>query len=109
MLQQLDDLDRQRRKPIFTERKIGKSVSVNSHLGFPLKVLEELTERDELGSPQKQKKEKTPFLSSCVSSSNSIASTAAASHLMSVSQGPRLHLRDPIACWTMPALGPSCK
>ncbi|KMZ01696.1 TBC1 domain family member 4 isoform X3 [Drosophila simulans] len=61
MLQQLDDLDRQRRKPIFTERKIGKSVSVNSHLGFPLKVLEELTERDELGSPQKQKKEKTPF------------------------------------------------
>ncbi|KQS38470.1 TBC1 domain family member 4 isoform X2 [Drosophila erecta] len=61
MLQQLDDLERQRRKPIFTERKIGKSVSVNSHLGFPLKVLEELTERDELGSPQKQKKEKTPF------------------------------------------------
>ncbi|KAH8344340.1 hypothetical protein KR084_009926 [Drosophila pseudotakahashii] len=61
MLQQLDDLERQRRKPIFTERKIGKSISVNSHLGFPLKVLEELTERDELGSPQKQKKEKTPF------------------------------------------------
>jgi len=61
MLQQLDDLDRQRRKPIFTERKIGKSISVNSHLGFPLKVLEELTERDEHGSPQKQKKEKTPF------------------------------------------------
>ncbi|KAH8268317.1 hypothetical protein KR026_004868 [Drosophila bipectinata] len=61
MLQQLDDLERQRRKPIFTERKIGKSISVNSHLGFPLKVLEELTERDEHGSPQKQKKEKTPF------------------------------------------------
>ncbi|KAH8248377.1 hypothetical protein KR032_004194 [Drosophila birchii] len=61
MLQQLDDLERQRRKPIFAERKIGKSVSVNSHLGFPLKALEELTERDEHGSPQKQKKEKTPF------------------------------------------------
>ncbi|XP_017847705.1 TBC1 domain family member 4 isoform X2 [Drosophila busckii] len=61
MLQQLDDLDRQRRKPIFAERKIGKSISVNSHLGFPLKVLEELSERDEPGSPQKQKKEKTPF------------------------------------------------
>ncbi|KAH8382011.1 hypothetical protein KR009_001351 [Drosophila setifemur] len=61
MLQQLDDLERQRRRPIFTERKIGKSISVNSHLGFPLKVLEELTERDEHGSPQKQKKEKTPF------------------------------------------------
>ncbi|XP_034484650.1 TBC1 domain family member 4 isoform X1 [Drosophila innubila] len=61
MLQQLDDLDRQRRKPIFAERKIGKSISVNSHLGFPLKVLEELTERDEHGSPQKQRKEKTPF------------------------------------------------
>lgn len=61
MLQQLDDLERQRRKPVFAERKIGKSISVNSHLGFPLKVLEELSERDELGSPQKQKKEKTPF------------------------------------------------
>ncbi|XP_026839949.1 TBC1 domain family member 4 isoform X1 [Drosophila persimilis] len=61
MLQQLDDLERQRRRPVFADRKIGKSISVNSHLGFPLKVLEELTERDEHGSPQKQKKEKTPF------------------------------------------------
>ncbi|XP_032592680.1 TBC1 domain family member 4 isoform X2 [Drosophila grimshawi] len=61
MLQQLDDLDRQRRKPIFAERKINKSISVNSHLGFPLKVVEELSERDEPGSPQKQRKEKTPF------------------------------------------------
>ncbi|XP_037942464.1 TBC1 domain family member 1 isoform X2 [Teleopsis dalmanni] len=60
ILQQLDDLERQRKKPLFTERKIGKSVSVNSHLGFPLKVLEELNEKDEHGSPQK-KKEKTPF------------------------------------------------
>lgn len=59
VLQQLDDLDRQRRKPLFTERKIGKSVSVNSHLGFPLKVLEELNEKEEHGSPQKTKK--TPF------------------------------------------------
>lgn len=61
ILQQLDDLERQHRKPLFTERKIGKSVSVNSHLGFPLKVLEELNEKEEHGSPQKQKKEKTPF------------------------------------------------
>ncbi|XP_017466012.1 PREDICTED: TBC1 domain family member 4 isoform X4 [Rhagoletis zephyria] len=60
ILQQLEDLERQRRKPHFTERKIGKSVSVNSHLGFPLKVLEELSEKEEHGSPQK-KKEKTPF------------------------------------------------
>lgn len=59
VLQQLDDLERQRRKPIFAERKIGKSVSVNSHLGFPLKVLEELNEKEEHGSPQKTKK--TPF------------------------------------------------
>ncbi|XP_011179138.1 TBC1 domain family member 4 isoform X3 [Zeugodacus cucurbitae] len=60
ILQQLEDLERQRRRPHFTERKIGKSVSVNSHLGFPLKVLEELNEREEHGSPQK-KKEKIPF------------------------------------------------
>ncbi|XP_004519518.1 TBC1 domain family member 4 isoform X3 [Ceratitis capitata] len=60
ILQQLEDLERQRRRPHFTERKIGKSVSVNSHLGFPLKVLEELNEKEEHGSPQK-KKEKTPF------------------------------------------------
>ncbi|KAI8129594.1 TBC1 domain family member 1 [Lucilia cuprina] len=59
VLQQLDDLERQRRKPLFAERKIGKSVSVNSHLGFPLKVLEELNEKEEHGSPQKIKK--TPF------------------------------------------------
>lgn len=62
ILQNLDDLESQRRKPLFTEqRKIGKSVSVNSHLGFPLKVLEELSEKDEHGSPQKRKTEKTPF------------------------------------------------
>lgn len=59
ILQQLDDLERQRRRPLFTERKIGKSISVNSHLGFPLKVLEELNEKEEHGSPQKTKK--TPY------------------------------------------------
>ncbi|XP_061390357.1 TBC1 domain family member 1 [Musca vetustissima] len=59
VLQQLDDLEKQRRRPLFTERKIGKSVSVNSHLGFPLKVLEELNEKEEHGSPQKTKK--TPY------------------------------------------------
>uniref|UniRef100_A0A1A9X2B1 Rab-GAP TBC domain-containing protein n=1 Tax=Glossina brevipalpis TaxID=37001 RepID=A0A1A9X2B1_9MUSC len=61
ILQHLEDLEKQKRKPFFTERKIGKSASVNSHLGFPLKVLEELNERDEHGSPQKPKKEKIPF------------------------------------------------
>ncbi|XP_067615044.1 TBC1 domain family member 4 isoform X2 [Eurosta solidaginis] len=61
ILQQLDDLERQRRKPHFAERKIGKSVSFNSHLGFPLKVLEELNEKEEHGSPQNKRKEKTPF------------------------------------------------
>lgn len=33
-----------RKKPIFVERKIGKSMSVNGQLGLPLKVLEELNE-----------------------------------------------------------------
>lgn len=33
-----------RKKPVFTDRKIGKSMSVNAQLGFPLKVLEELNE-----------------------------------------------------------------
>lgn len=33
-----------RKKPIFVDRKIGKSMSVNAQLGFPLKVLEELNE-----------------------------------------------------------------
>lgn len=58
ILQQLDDIEKQRKKPLFIERKIGKSLSVNSHLGFPLKVLEELNERENEGSPVKKK---TPF------------------------------------------------
>lgn len=33
----------QRKKPVFLDRRIGKSVSVNSHLGLALKVLEEET------------------------------------------------------------------
>lgn len=40
-----------RKKPIFVERKIGKSMSVNAQLGFPLKVLEELNESIEKDSP----------------------------------------------------------
>lgn len=43
----------QRKKlPIFVERKIGKSMSVNAQLGFPLKVLEEMNEMP--SSPQHQ-------------------------------------------------------
>lgn len=44
IVQQIGHLDSQRKKPIFVERKIGKSMSVNGQLGFPLKVLEELNE-----------------------------------------------------------------
>lgn len=35
-----------RKKVLFSDRKIGKSMSVNSQLGFPLKVLEEQNECD---------------------------------------------------------------
>lgn len=54
IVQQIGNLDQQRKKPVFVERKIGKSMSVNSNLGFPLKVLEELSEtveRDNGGLP----------------------------------------------------------
>lgn len=44
IVQQIGNLDYQRKKPIFVERKIGKSMSIN---GFPLKVLEELNENVE--------------------------------------------------------------
>lgn len=51
----------QRKKPIFVERKIGKSMSVNSQLGFPLKVLEELNESMEKDTNSPIKTNKTPF------------------------------------------------
>lgn len=42
-----------RKKPIFVDRRIGKSMSVNAQLGFPLKVLEELNEStDGVSSPK---------------------------------------------------------
>lgn len=46
IVQQINYLDQQhqqqlRRRPNFLDRKIGKSVSVNSHLGLALRVLEE--------------------------------------------------------------------
>lgn len=42
-----------RKKPIFADRRIGKSMSVNAQLGFPLKVLEELNESsDGVSSPK---------------------------------------------------------
>lgn len=42
ILQQIGNLNAQRKKPIFMERKIGKSMSMNAQLGFPMKILEEL-------------------------------------------------------------------
>lgn len=42
LLQQIGHLNRPRKRPIFVERRIGKSMSVNSNLGFPLKTLDEL-------------------------------------------------------------------
>lgn len=44
IVQQMNPQESHRRKPIFIERKIGKSMSVNSQLGLSLKVLEELSE-----------------------------------------------------------------
>uniref|UniRef100_A0A336MD89 CSON013817 protein n=1 Tax=Culicoides sonorensis TaxID=179676 RepID=A0A336MD89_CULSO len=45
IVQQVNYIDQQsRRRPVFLERKIGKSVSVNSHLGLALRVLEEQNE-----------------------------------------------------------------
>lgn len=42
-----------RKKPMFVDRRIGKSMSVNAQLGFPLKVLEELNESsDGVSSPK---------------------------------------------------------
>lgn len=57
--QQIEIQARSRKAPVFVDRKIGKSVSVNAQLGFPLKVLEEMNEcsPDLSTSP----KSKTPF------------------------------------------------
>lgn len=55
IVQQIGNLEHHRKKPIFVERKIGKSMSVSAQLGYPLKVLEELNETME--------KENTPTLS----------------------------------------------
>lgn len=46
IVQRIGHLDRSRKQPIFVERRIGKSMSVNSHLGFPLKTLDELETND---------------------------------------------------------------
>lgn len=46
IIQQIGNLDAQRKRPIFVERKIGKSMSMNANLGFPLKVLEEIENND---------------------------------------------------------------
>lgn len=46
ILQQIGNANAQRKKPIFMERKIGKSMSMNAQLGFPTKILEELEGHD---------------------------------------------------------------
>lgn len=50
-----------RKKPIFADRRIGKSMSVNAQLGFPLKVLEELNESSDSGSSPKTAAGKSSF------------------------------------------------
>lgn len=42
ILQQIGNLNAQRKKVIGMERKISKSMSMNAQLGFPLKIVEEL-------------------------------------------------------------------
>lgn len=61
IVQHIRSTEPQRKKPIFVERKIGKSMSVNSQLGFPLKVLEELNENIEKENNSPIKTNKTPF------------------------------------------------
>lgn len=56
--QQVEIQARSRKAPVFVDRKIGKSVSVNAQLGFPLKVLEEMNECSDLSTSPKAK---TPF------------------------------------------------
>lgn len=52
IIQRIGHLDRSRKQPIFVDRRIGKSMSVNSNLGFPLKTLDELDTNEQ---PNKQK------------------------------------------------------
>lgn len=61
IVQQISTLDSQRKKPIFLERKIGKSMSVNGNLGFPLKVLEELNESADKENGSSPRKAKSAF------------------------------------------------
>ncbi|GAB0095009.1 uncharacterized protein DMENIID0001_103350 [Sergentomyia squamirostris] len=41
IVQQVRQAEQRKMKPVFADRKIGKSISVNSHLGMGLRVLEE--------------------------------------------------------------------
>lgn len=52
ILQQIGNLNSQRKKPIFLERKIGKSMSMNAQLGFPTKIIEELEGHYDNGKPK---------------------------------------------------------
>lgn len=63
MVQQISDnmAAATRKKPIFLDRRIGKSMSVNAQLGFPLKVLEELNESSEGVSSPKATAGKSSF------------------------------------------------
>uniref|UniRef100_A0A1B0EYA1 Rab-GAP TBC domain-containing protein n=2 Tax=Lutzomyia longipalpis TaxID=7200 RepID=A0A1B0EYA1_LUTLO len=56
IVQQIQCAEQRKMKPTFMERKIGKSISVNSHLGTGLKILEEANESFDLGKEQQKKK-----------------------------------------------------
>lgn len=51
IVQQINNVEQRKKQPLINEKKMGKSLSVNSHLG--LRVLEELNES--LESPSKKK------------------------------------------------------
>ncbi|XP_055716337.1 TBC1 domain family member 4 isoform X3 [Phlebotomus papatasi] len=58
IVQQIHNVEQRKAKPVFMDRKIGKSISVNSHLGMGLKILEEGNESMDSGSHGRKK---SPF------------------------------------------------
>lgn len=64
ILQQIGNMNVHRKKPIFVERKIGKSMSMNAQLGFPmnsLKILEELESNNNNTNTNNNNKPKSTF------------------------------------------------
>lgn len=52
ILQQVGNMNVQRKKPIFVERKIGKSMSMNAQLGFPTRIFEEIESNNNNNKPK---------------------------------------------------------